>query len=238
MAGPELKTLAAVHSSAATVWDAIGDLEPILQSRGTVLLDELVISDAELVAWERRSSRYARHMRSNGQHHYGYQRTWSRNLLSNVGLTRHSLASAGRFAETREDGFEPISRYHRLSRRGVSNTIRAGTGRDHGGHTAARPIHPLAPRVITVREAARLHSYPDWFRFHRTRWRGFQQVGNSVPPLLGQAVAQTIADGLGYTPLRPRRRMALAEAHLLGGIRAFGPAREAEAVAEAAAAGD
>ncbi|MFM7369406.1 MAG: DNA cytosine methyltransferase [Sphaerospermopsis kisseleviana] len=45
---------------------------------------------------------------------------------------------------------------------------------------------------MTVREAARLHSFPDWFRFHPTKWHGFRQIGNSVPPLLAQAVAAEI----------------------------------------------
>ncbi len=59
------------------------------------------------------------------------------------------------------------------------------------------PIHPFSPRCITVREAARLHSYPDWFRFHVTKWHGFRQVGNSVPPLLGEAVAAKIMEHVG-----------------------------------------
>nr|WP_319923570.1 DNA cytosine methyltransferase [Klebsiella pneumoniae] len=65
---------------------------------------------------------------------------------------------------------------------GLCNTLRAGTASDRGAFTSPRPIHPIYPRVITVREAARLHSYPDWFRFHVTKWHGFRQVGNSVPP--------------------------------------------------------
>ena len=47
-------------------------------------------------------------------------------------------------------------------------------------------------RCITVREAARLHSFPDWFVFRGTRWHGFRQIGNSVPPLLAKAVAEAV----------------------------------------------
>jgi DNA (cytosine-5)-methyltransferase 1 len=54
-----------------------------------------------------------------------------------------------------------------------------------------------------VREAARLHSYPDWFRFHATKWHGFRQIGNSVPPLLGRAVAGRVMAALGQLPSRP-----------------------------------
>lgn len=45
-----------------------------------------------------------------------------------------------------------------------------------------RPIHYNGNRCITVREMARLHGFPDWFRFHTTKWHGARQVGNAVPP--------------------------------------------------------
>lgn len=43
------------------------------------------------------------------------------------------------------------------------------TGYERGSFMAPRPIHPTRPRVISPREAARLHSFPDWFRFHVTK---------------------------------------------------------------------
>jgi DNA (cytosine-5)-methyltransferase 1 len=98
---------------------------------------------------------------------------------------------------------EPISRFLKLDPDGVCNTLRAGTDSARGAFTSPRPIHPHYPRVITVREAARLHSYPDWFRFHATKWHGFRQIGNSVPPLLGRAVAAQIVAALGIEPSRP-----------------------------------
>lgn len=54
--------------------------------------------------------------------------------------------------------------------------------------------------MITVREAARLHGYPDWFRFHVTKWNGFRQIGNSVPAPLGRAVGAAILAADGITP--------------------------------------
>lgn len=53
-------------------------------------------------------------------------------------------------------------------------------------------IHPLLDRAITVREAARLQSFPDTFEFTGTKDSQYQQVGNAVPPLLARAVAETI----------------------------------------------
>lgn len=53
-------------------------------------------------------------------------------------------------------------------------------------------IHPSLDRAITVREAARLQSFPDSFEFTGTKDSQYQQVGNAVPPLLAKAVAETI----------------------------------------------
>jgi DNA (cytosine-5)-methyltransferase 1 len=69
--------------------------------------------------------------------------------------------------------------------------------------------------VITVREAARIHSYPDWFRFHVTKWHGFRQIGNSVPPLLGRAVGSEIMRALGIRPLKPEEKLPPGDSALL-----------------------
>lgn len=53
-------------------------------------------------------------------------------------------------------------------------------------------IHPLQTRSISVREAARIQSFPDNFVFHAPMTRMFELVGNSVPPLLAEAVARPV----------------------------------------------
>lgn len=50
-------------------------------------------------------------------------------------------------------------------------------------------IHPTQDRLITQREAARLQSFPDWFRFYGSKLSRYQQIGNAVPPLLARAIA-------------------------------------------------
>lgn len=116
----------------------------------------------------------------------------SRPELTGCHRVRHTITSVKRFARTEPGNLERVSRFFRLAESGLSPTLRAGTDPEHGSFTAVRPIHPLRPRCITVREAARLHSFPDWFRFHPTTWHGFMQIGNSVPPLLSRAVAKSV----------------------------------------------
>lgn len=51
-------------------------------------------------------------------------------------------------------------------------------------------IHPTLSRAVSVREAARLQSFPDWFEFTGTKDSQYQQVGNAVPPLLAKGIAE------------------------------------------------
>ena len=112
--------------------------------------------------------------------------------LTGCMTTKHSEEVIDRFSRTPQESMEPISRYKRLSWGGKSPTLRAGTMRGKGQFMAPRPIHPIYNRCITTREAARLHSFPDWFQFHHTKWYGMMQIGNSVPPFLSQAVGNAV----------------------------------------------
>lgn len=55
-------------------------------------------------------------------------------------------------------------------------------------------IHPTLDRAVTVREAARLQSFPDSFEFLGTKDSQFQQVGNAVPPLLSKGIAEKVLE--------------------------------------------
>ena len=58
-------------------------------------------------------------------------------------------------------------------------------------------IHPNLNRALSIREAARLQSFPNSFVFYGTKNSQYQQVGNAVPPLLGQAIAECLLEQLG-----------------------------------------
>lgn len=120
--------------------------------------------------------------------------------------TAHSPEVAGRYAALRAGEYDPVSGTSRLDADGFCPTIRAGTGPDRGSYQAVRPIHPTEPRVITVREAARLQGFPDWFVFHPTKWHSFRQIGNSVSPILSEHVLAVIAKTLDCAPRRRRSR--------------------------------
>ncbi|MFK4475730.1 DNA (cytosine-5)-methyltransferase 1 [Paenibacillus sp. RC73] len=58
-------------------------------------------------------------------------------------------------------------------------------------------IHPCKNRAISIREAARLQTFPDDFIFEGSKDSQYQQIGNAVPPLLGRAVAEQVLKYLG-----------------------------------------
>jgi DNA (cytosine-5)-methyltransferase 1 len=106
--------------------------------------------------------------------------------------TRHDTKVVKRFSKVGAGGADKISRFPRLSWDGLCPTLRAGTDRSLGSYQAVRPIHPDRNRVITPREAARLQGFPDWFQFSPTKWHSFRQIGNSVSPLVAEALLNVI----------------------------------------------
>ncbi len=170
-----------------TVWEAIGDLPNVDE------FEELIHTDIFVGALGP-PSEYSKILRCevSDPEDLSINRNIKLGGLTGCKRTAHSAITIKRFQSTRQGKYEPISRYYRLPQRDLANTLRSGSDKEHGSYTAPRPIHPIYPRCITVREAARLHYFPDWFIFHPTKWNGFRQVGNSVPPRLARAVAQSI----------------------------------------------
>jgi hypothetical protein len=112
----------------------------------------------------------------------------------------------------------PGHKLPRLDPGGQAPTLRAGTGAERGSHTAPRPVHPHVPRVITVREAARLHGYPDWFCFYPGKWHAYRQIGNSVCPPVARALGLALMRALGVDPAQlPRPALALGPVPVVAG---------------------
>lgn len=110
--------------------------------------------------------------------------------------TRHTPEVIERFSTLLFGQQDKTSRAIRLDPNGFCPTLRAGTAKDKGSFQAVRPIHYKAPRVITPREGARLQGFPDWFTFHRTKWHSFRQIGNSVSPIVAEAILSKIVGKL------------------------------------------
>lgn len=141
---------------------------------------------------------------------YYYQRLWGdippnvgdaesinnlkKGLVSGFLGTVHNDEILKRYGQLSFGETDKISRSQRLNPDGFCPTLRAGTGSDKGSYQAVRPIHPTESRVITPREAARLQGFPDWFRFHPTKWHSFRQIGNSVSPIVAEAMLLPLYD--------------------------------------------
>ena len=183
------------------VRDAINDIpNPILQ--GTKNLD---------FAWakydgRKKCSEYAKVLRNIPQ--TGLGAPLAINMLRDGYVsgnyhTKHTEAVAKRYASIQPGKTDSVSRSKRLEWTGFCPTLRAGTGSDKGSYQAVRPLHPEIGRVITVREAARLQSFPDWFLFHRTKWHSFRMIGNSVPPMLSKEILSVVKEKLFFSATGP-----------------------------------
>lgn len=166
-----------------TVRDAISDLpNPISQN-------------SKEYGWAHynniKPSNYARNMRAEPPAGMGWNVALNQLKAGNTSghfETTHTEAVRLRYIATKPGAIDKISRSKKLEWNGVCPTLRAGTGADKGSYQAVRPLHPEQGRVITVREAARLQGFPDWFCFHKTKWHSFRMIGNSVSPLVAKSL--------------------------------------------------
>jgi DNA (cytosine-5)-methyltransferase 1 len=176
-----------------TVTDAIKDLPSLASAK----------SDGDSRYWAQYDNNqdpnvlevYARKARSappDGLANGHIRRKWERGLFSGFEPTIHTEAVLRRFGSVLPGMRDDTSRCPRLAWDRQCPTLRAGTGKDRGSYQAVRPIHPTEHRVITVREAARLQGFPDWFLFHPTKWHSFRMIGNSVSPYLAERVLSVI----------------------------------------------
>lgn len=166
-----------------TIWEAISDLNYLNSGEGT--FEDHYRSEPE--------SKYQQLMRNNSLRLYNHQATnhsalalkklelippeGDKNALPKEMLTK-SIYS-GTWCRMRTDA------------QSVTITTRFDTP------SSGQFTHPFLNRTITVREAARIQSFPDNFIFYGNKGSQMKQVGNAVPPLLANAIAKQIKQYLG-----------------------------------------
>ena len=107
---------------------------------------------------------------------------------SNHDTRNHKVGSVARYSKLDYGEREQLGRVDRLDPTQPSKTVIAG-GTNGGGRSH---LHPEIPRTLTVRECARLQTFPDDYKFHGPIARQFTQVGNAVPPVLAAAIATEV----------------------------------------------
>lgn len=117
--------------------------------------------------------------------------------LANQKVRIHGERVRARYKKIAPGDRDRIDHTDRISGDRPSGTVLVGSGAGGG-----RPhIHPVEDRVITVREAARLQSFPDWYVFQGTSTAQYRQVGNAVPPLMAYEVGRAVIVALEGTPV-------------------------------------
>ena len=111
----------------------------------------------------------------------------------------HKLSSVRRYRILDYGQREQLGRVDRLDPAAPSKTVIAG-GTGGGGRSH---LHPEIPRTLTVRECARLQTFPDDYVFVGSVGRQFTQVGNAVPPMLAAQMAMAIAQSVFGTECPP-----------------------------------
>ena len=166
------------NSNCTTIWDAISDLAFLDSGDGEDIQDYRYPEQSD----------YQKLMRKN-----------SEKLFNHV-ATNHSKVTLERLAMIPPNGGKEF-----LPKEHITKSIYSGTwtrmGRDDVSVTittrfdtpsSGKFTHPYLDRAITVREAARIQSFPDSFHFYGTKTSQMKQVGNAVPPLLAKAIANVI----------------------------------------------
>lgn len=164
---PDLAHFRKPADSGPTCWDAIGDLPDPEDAIGRFN------PGSEIPYGSRQPSPYAKKLRGRKQ------------KVGHWEPVNHSAKVQQSFRELREGETDPDTKCWRLPAAGYAHTLRAGSR----SRTACRPVHPFQPRVITVREAARLHSFPDFYRFPKSKSAAHAAIGNAVPPQMARQIA-------------------------------------------------
>lgn len=171
-----------------TVWDAIGDLPPVSSGEVATHYDH-----PPMTAFQE-----AMRMHAGPVLHNHYAPRLSEMNLRRIHLLRpgddwrnlpQDLLPKGMQRALRKDH---TRRFRRMTWDGTARSIITRFRDPKSGEY----IHPDQPRTISIREGARIQSFPDWFVFKGPYTDQYDQVGNAVPPLLAKAVGVQIRHAL------------------------------------------
>jgi DNA (cytosine-5)-methyltransferase 1 len=166
------------QNKTVTIWDAISDLAYLESGEGKEIQEYKYPPQSEYQKFLRKDT----------------------NVLYNHVATKHSQIALERLALIPPNaGREVLPEEHltksiysgtwtRMRKDEISVTITTRFDTPSSG----KFTHPYLNRAITVREAARIQSFPDDFKFVGNKGSQMKQVGNAVPPLLAAAVAEVI----------------------------------------------
>lgn len=170
------------ESAITTIWDAISDLNYLNSGEGSNVQDYI----------NEPASEYQKKMRTGSTKLVGHVAT----NHSEVALTRMRMIppKGGKEYLSPEQLTKSIysGTWERMDADDISVTITTRFDTPASG----KFMHPYLDRAITVREAARIQSFPDTFHFYGTKTSQMKQVGNAVPPLLAKAVAKAILNDM------------------------------------------
>lgn len=178
-----------------TVRDAISDLEMIEPSQSVESapqeLEDIDAKDDSLCALLRDSNKLYNHVNT---------------ATKEAALERFRVLKPGQNFHDLADEFK--STYADEKR--TQNTIYLRLKYDEPSGTVVNVrksmwIHPICDRALSIREAARLQTFPDSFIFKGTKDSQYQQVGNAVPPMLAKAIAEEVASLLQQRENRETR---------------------------------
>ncbi len=161
-----------------TIWDAISDLAYLESGQGTEISEYLTQPESD----------YQKLMREGSKQVFNHRAT----NHSKIALERLKLIppKGGKEFLPPEHLTKSIysGTWERMDADDISVTITTRFDTPSSG----KFTHPYLNRAITVREAARIQSFPDSFHFYGTKTSQMKQVGNAVPPMLAKAVADAI----------------------------------------------
>lgn len=167
------------ETNEVTVWDAIGDLPPLNSGEG---IEPAVYTKSATTLYQKMMRNTSNGKFFNHVASVHKEKTLEILRLVKPGQTMKDLP------EEMQTKSVHSGAYGRMRKDEPSYTLTTRINTPSVG----RITHPIADRTITPREAARLQSFPDSYHFIGDITTVGMQIGNSVPPLLGKAIGETV----------------------------------------------